>query len=134
MRIKHAMRWLLGILLLAAGANHFANPEFYESVMPPWLPRHRELVAISGVAEIFLGGLILIPRFVRVAAWGVIALLVAVFPANLHMAFNPDQFPQVPPLALWLRLPLQGILIAWAYWFTRRSDLDRRNPTSHDKN
>ena len=91
--------------------------------MPPYLPWHRSLVLISGVAEIVLGAGLLSPRLQAVAAWGLIALLVAVFPANLHMAFNPNLFPEFSPAMLWIRLPLQGVLIAWAYWFTGNASL-----------
>ncbi len=119
--LRAAMKWLLGLLFVAAGANHFANPEFYIRIMPPYLPRHALLVDLSGVAEIALGLLLLVPRCQAFAAWGLIALLVAVFPANLHMALNPGAFPEIPPAVLWVRLPLQAVLIAWAFWFTRSS-------------
>ena len=66
-----------------------------------------------------LGLLLLVPRFTRLAAWGLILLLIAVFPANLNMARNPALFPEIPPIAAWVRLPLQLVLIAWAYWYTR---------------
>lgn len=111
----------LGLLFVAAGANHFLNPEFYVGIMPPWLPAHRELVLISGVFEI-LGGLGVFVAPLRASAgWGLVALLVAVFPANLHMALNPEQFPSLPEPALWARLPLQGVLMAWAWWATREA-------------
>ncbi len=115
-----AMKWLLGVLFVAAGTLHFVKPDFYVRIMPPYLPWHYELVLISGAFEI-LGGIgLLVPRLTVAAAWGLIALLVAVFPANLHMALHPDQYPDIPPAALWVRLPLQAVLIAWAYWFTRK--------------
>ncbi len=118
--MKHVSRYLFGAFFIAAGANHFINPGFYVRMMPAYLPLHGALVAISGVAEIVLGAMLLVPRFQVMAAWGLIALLVAVFPANLNMALNADQFAAMSPLALWIRLPIQGLLIAWAYWFTRR--------------
>lgn len=119
-RIKAASRNLLGALFIAAGANHFISPDFYVSIMPPYLPMHLPLVYLSGIAEIALGGALLMwPRFANSAAWGLIALLIAVFPANLHMALNAELYPQFSALALWLRLPLQAALIAWAYWYTR---------------
>ncbi len=118
--LELVMKWLLGVLFVAAGANHFANPGFYLRIMPPYLPWHYELVLISGAFEILGGVGLLIPRFTVPAAWGLIALLVAVFPANLHMALNTDKYPNIPPAVLWARLPLQGVLIAWAYWFTRK--------------
>lgn len=118
MRIKTVTRWICGLLYIGAGINHFANHKFYVSIMPPYLPFHAALVSLSGVAEIALGILLLIPRFSRLAAWGLIALLVAVFPANLHMVLHSELYPNLPKVGLWLRLPLQGVLIAWAYWYT----------------
>lgn len=112
-------RLLLAALFIAAGTLHFARPDFYVRIMPPWLPYHVELVYLSGAFEIGLGLLLLFPNTTRLAAWGLIALLIAVFPANLHMALNPDLFPLFPAWLLYLRLPLQGLLIWWASGFTR---------------
>ncbi len=112
-------RWVLGLAFAAAGANHFVNPDFYTRIMPPWLPWHAELVALSGVAEVALGLLVLIPRTAPVAGWGLVALLVAVFPANVHMALHPEQFPRIPAWLFYARLPLQGVLVWWAYRWTR---------------
>lgn len=117
-KLKLTLKVLFAILLVAAGANHFFNTPFYLRIMPPYLPRPLLLVYLSGLAEIFLGVLLLVPGFTRVAAWGVMALLVAVFPANLHMAFNRGLYPEYGEAALWARLPLQLLLIAWAYWYT----------------
>ena len=117
---KLVMMWLLGLLFVAAGVNHFRDPQFYVKIMPPYLPWHYELVLISGVFEV-LGGIgLLIPQFRVAAAWGLIALLVAVFPANLHMALNPQDYPRFSPAVLWGRLPLQAVFIVWAYWFTKK--------------
>ena len=118
--MKTPLRWLFGILFILAGLNHFRDPNFYVSIMPPYLPWHRELVAISGVAEIALGALLMFRRWAGLAGWGLIAVLVAVFPANAHMAMHPELYPSISPVALWLRLPVQGLLIAWAYWYARR--------------
>jgi uncharacterized membrane protein len=126
---KMGLLWLMSLLFLAAGINHFVHPEFYVKIMPPYLPWHLELVYISGVAEILLGGLVLIPQTRALAAWGLIALLVAVFPANLHMALHSEDYASIPPALLWLRLPLQGVLIAWAYWYT--SYRRNQSPVSH---
>jgi uncharacterized membrane protein len=112
-------RWLFGLSFIVAGAAHFVLTPFYVAIMPPYLPWPRELVYLSGLAEIGLGALLLVPRFTRLAGWGLIALLIAVFPANLHMALNPQLYPFAPPLLLYLRLPLQLVLIAWAYAYTR---------------
>ncbi len=117
-RLKGILRLLLGLLFIGAGLNHFLQPAFYLRAMPPYLPWHREAVLLSGVAEIFLGGLLLIQRTTSLAAGGLVALLVAVFPANVHMALHPTEFPEFPPVTLWVRLPLQAGLIAWALWYT----------------
>ena len=118
-QLKHISRYLYGVAFMAAGSNHFFNTQFYVSIMPPYLPWHEALVYVSGLAEIGLGGLLLTGRWHRLAAWGLIALLIAIFPANIHMAMHPEQYAWASPVMLWLRLPLQGFLILWAYWFTR---------------
>ncbi|MEQ1627275.1 MAG: DoxX family membrane protein [Nitrospira sp.] len=118
-RLKYISRWLYGLSFVAGGANHFVNTPFYVSIMPPYLPWPVALVYLSGVAEIGLGGLLLFEGWSRLAAWGLIALLIAVFPANVHMALHPELYQWASPLGLWLRLSLQGLLIAWAYWYTR---------------
>lgn len=117
--LKTLTRYVVGPFYILAGLNHFVNAPFYVSIMPPYLPAHLELVYLSGVAEIGLGVMLLFRRWVVWAGWGLIALLIAIFPANVHMAFNPQLTPGVPPLLLWLRLPLQAVFIVWAYWYTR---------------
>lgn len=117
--LKTILQYLLCVAFVLAGLNHFINPALYLKIMPPYLPWHLFLVYLSGFFEMALGVLLLIPAFTRVAAWGLVALLVAVFPANIHMAVNPQLYPDISPLALWLRLPLQAVFIAWAYWYTR---------------
>jgi len=118
-RLRAAALVALGLLFIAAGANHFLNPGFYLRIMPPWLPAHRELVALSGALEILGGVAVFVAPARPWAGWGLILLLVAVFPANLHMALNPELFPELSRGALWARLPLQGALIIWAWWATR---------------
>ncbi len=114
------LRRIFAALFIVAGALHFIKPQTYEAMMPPWIPMHAESVAVSGVAEI-VGGLALIPdRTARIGGLWLIALLVAVFPANVHMAVNPDQIrgldeTGIPNWALWLRLPLQP-LVMWLIW------------------
>ena len=120
-RWKRVLRWLLAAFMTAAGVNHFVSPEPYVAMMPAVLPAPLALVYLSGVAEI-AGGVGLVPRRTRrLAAWGLVALLVAVFPANINMAVNelPLGDRTVPTWALWARLPLQLVLIAWAWLFTR---------------
>ena len=118
---KIITRLIMGLLYIAAGAYHLVDPSFYMKIMPPYLPWHWELVIISGIAEMALGVLVMIPRTSRLGAWGLIALLIAIFPANLHMALHPEQFSTIPPMALYGRLPMQVALIAWAYVYTRRT-------------
>jgi uncharacterized membrane protein len=117
-RLKRLARYLFGLGFIVAGLNHFLMTAFYVSIVPPYLPAPLALVVISGLAEIGLGALLLFQRWAPLAAWGLIALLIAVFPANLNMALHPDQFRYAPAALLWLRLPLQAVLIAWAYWLT----------------
>ena len=118
-RSKQALRWLIGIIFVLAGINHFLRRSMYMAIMPPYLPWHRALVDLSGYAEIGLGALVLMPQYARRAGWGLIALLIAVFPANLHMALNAERYAAIPPLLLWLRLPLQAVLIGAVDWCTR---------------
>ena len=126
-RLKKILQYVLAIFFVLAGVNHFVNTPMYLKIMPPYLPWHRFLVDLSGLFEIALGVLVLIPRFTRIAAWGLIALLIAVFPANLHMALHTELYPGIPAAALWARLPLQGVLIAWVYWYTQL-EASRQHP------
>jgi uncharacterized membrane protein len=119
--VRRNFRYVLAAFFVVAGVNHFLDPDFYVAMMPPYLPWHLELVWISGVFEI-LGGLavLLPPPLRRLAAWGLVALLVAVFPANLHVALNEVAVPGLPasPLIAWLRLPIQIVFILWVLWCT----------------
>jgi uncharacterized membrane protein len=118
--MKMFFLYLMGVLYILAGLNHFRAPGFYRPMMPPYLPAHDFLIAASGVAEIALGALLLWPPTRELAAWGIIALLVAVFPANIYMVQMRDTvFSSIPTWFLYLRLPLQGILVLWAYIYTR---------------
>lgn len=120
--VKIVLKWIFGIAFIFAGANHFINPDFYLNIMPPYLPWHLFLVYLSGGFEIVLGGMLLIPKTQKLAAWGLILLLVAVFPANIYMAMNPQKFPELTPILLNVRLLIQFILIVWAYWFTGKEE------------
>ena len=108
-------RTAVGISFLAAGSMHFIKPRWYQAIMPDYMPAHRELVAASGLAEIAGGAGILHERTVRAAGWWLIATLIAVFPANVHMALHPDRFARFSPAALYLRLPVQGLFIWWVW-------------------
>ncbi len=115
--MKTALRYLLSVMMIAAGILHFAAPEKFVAIVPDWLPAHRVLVAVSGFFEILGGVGLLVPRVRRAAAWGLVALFIGVFPANVNMAVNRIFIDS--PLILWGRLPFQIVLIVWAWWFTR---------------
>jgi len=121
-QFKTVTSYIFGTFFIVAGISHFLQSSFFVNIVPAYLPWPRALVYLSGIAEIGLGGLLFFRRWKGMAGWGLIALLIAVFPANLHMALHPTQYPSLPPIALWVRLPLQGVLIAWAYWYTRASN------------
>lgn len=111
----------MSLFYIAAGVNHFLNAEIYLKIMPDYLPFHSLLNQISGLAEVLLGVLILIPSMRNVALWGIIALLIAIYPANIYLVQHPDIFPEIPHWILWARLPFQFLFIAWAYWHIDRA-------------
>ncbi len=118
---------LLAAFFVFAGTMHFVIPKRYEAIMPPSLPRHREAVAVSGAAEIAGGLMVLHPRTRVFAGTWLVALLAAVFPANVHMALHPEEIrgldtDRVPRWALWARLPLQPLMMVWAWRATRPDD------------
>ena len=114
---------LLGAFFLVAGALHFIKPRPYEAIMPESLPAHRELVYLSGLAEMAGGAGVLVGRTRRPAGWWLIATMLAVFPANVEMAVNAGRFPRIPEPLLWARLPLQGAVV---YWIWRVTSAARR--------
>jgi uncharacterized membrane protein len=120
-KVRAALRWLLTVAMVGAGLLHFVNPAPYVAMMPAALPAHLALVYLSGVAEIAGGLGLILPATRRLAGWGLVALLLAVLPANVNMAINqlPLGDTVVPTWALWARLPLQGVLIAWAWWVSQ---------------
>src|ERR1700722_17081197 len=117
--LKTLSRWLFGLLFVVAGVLHFVTPAFYLKIMPPSLPFHLALVYLSGLFEIGLGAMLLVRKWARLAAWGLILLLIAVFPANIYVYQHQDLFPGLSPFSHLMRLPIQGFLILWAYWYTR---------------
>ena len=122
------MRRLFGPLFVFAGVMHFLRPRWYTRIMPPWLPAHRELVAASGVAEVAGGLAVMHPATRRIGSVWSIATLLAVFPANVHMALNAEDFEAHVPggePALWARLPVQALFIAWAYAAGEWTDEER---------
>jgi uncharacterized membrane protein len=119
-RRRTRSRVLLGVTFIGAGINHFVTPRHYERIVPPSLKsRAQSVVAVSGAAELAGGLGVLLPRTRRIAGVGLIALLAAVFPANIYMARTPEQFRKIPRWALYARLPLQPLIMWWAWTATR---------------
>ncbi|MGF1479879.1 MAG: DoxX family protein [Cyanophyceae cyanobacterium] len=121
---KELLRVILAICIVVAGALHFIAPEPFVKIVPDFLPSPLALVYISGVFEI-LGGIgLLTPPVSRAAAWGLVALFIAVYPSNINMAVNHIHLDGVPD-SLWfqaIRLPFQFVLVSWAYWYTKPDD------------
>jgi uncharacterized membrane protein len=115
--VRIIFRWILAAFFIGAGINHFRTPDVYIAMIPPWLPWPAALNLVAGTCEILGGVGVLLPSVRCAAGWGLVALLIAVFPANLHVALM-GHMPGFgfSPLALWLRLPLQGVIIAWVAW------------------
>jgi uncharacterized membrane protein len=121
--MKSFVRGLLALFFILAGANHFRSPEIYLGMMPPWLPEPELMNTISGAAEIFGGVGLLIAATRRAAGWGLVVLLIAIFPANVHVALQGNMpGTDFSPLVLWLRLPFQAVFIALVWWSTLRRE------------
>lgn len=118
MNLKLVSLYVMAGFYAMAGTAHFIVPKFFLRIMPPYIPWHKPIVYLSGLAEIGLAMLLLVPEYSSWAAWGIIALLVAVFPANLYHFTSGGAGMRIPRWALALRLPLQGVLVAWAWWHT----------------
>jgi uncharacterized membrane protein len=118
--MKTKLRWLLSAFMVIMGVLHFAVPGEFVRMIPPSLSGPLALVYVSGVAELMGGIGLQIERVQKWAAWGLIVLYVAVFPANVYMAMHQQSYAGMgSPAALWGRLPFQALFIAWAYWYTR---------------
>jgi len=109
----------VGLLFIVAGINHFINSDFYVNIMPPYVPWHLTMVYVSGFFEVIGGVGVLVPTLRRAAGWGLIALMIAVFPVHIHMITHQADYPLIPYWVLVVRIPLQFILIAWVEWSTR---------------
>jgi uncharacterized membrane protein len=118
---KTGLQIILALAMIIIGAKHFTDPEPFEKIVPDYLPYHWSLVYLSGFIEVLAGVGLLIPQVSRAAAWTLVILYIAVFPANLYQAVNNISVPGLPhnPPLIWLRLPFQALLVAWAWWFTR---------------
>ncbi len=120
---KSTLRGILSVCMVIAGVLHFATSEPFIKIVPEILPFPAALVYISGAIEIMLGIGLALPATRSISAWGLIALFIAVYPANLNMAFNHIKLDGIPD-TWWvhaIRLPFQFVLIAWAYWYTKAS-------------
>lgn len=113
--MRAVARFFAGPVMFVAGLNHFLNPAFYESIMPRYVPAHTEFVYASGVAEMLGAAAVMYPKTRRAGGVFSIAVLVAIFPANVHMAMNPDDYPDIPEWALYARLPLQALFVYWVW-------------------
>jgi uncharacterized membrane protein len=120
MMLLDGLRMALAVFVIGAGVMHFVSPRGFERIVPSYLPAPRALVLVSGACEIALGVLLLVPSTRLVAALGLMALFVAVFPANVHMAQHKVSLGNrsLPTWLLWARLPFQLVFIAWA-WLVR---------------
>ncbi|WP_430504215.1 DoxX family protein [Haloparvum sp. PAK95] len=125
-RCKRPLLYVMGVLYVVAGVLHFVVPDLYAQVVPPVFPRPLALVYLSGIAEIALGIGVMVPRTRRLAAWGLVALLIAIFPANVYMATSgvaitggPAFVDDPSTTARWARLPFQAVFVLWAWWYTR---------------
>ena len=110
-------QYLIGVLLVIAGVNHFRKPKIYERIMPPYIPAKATMVLLSGISEMILGFMILNPETQTIAAWGTIVLLVIFIPVHIYMLQDEKAAMKLPKWALILRIPLQFILMFWAYQY-----------------
>ena len=109
----------MSLFYVFVGIKHFTNPAWFMKIMPPYLPLHKEFVYISGAFEIILGLMLLLDKTRSIGGWGLILLLIAVFPANIYLAQTNGVAMNTTPLIAWGRLPFQGFFILIAYWHTK---------------
>lgn len=108
----------MAVLYILAGINHFRKPKLYESIMPPYIPAHKSMVILSGIAEMVLGLMLLIPENQHIAAWGIILMLTLFFTVHIYMLQEEKAAMKLPKWVLFLRIPLQIVLMFWAYQYT----------------
>lgn len=111
-------QYLMAVLFILGGMNHFRKPKMYERIMPPYIPSHKSMVTLSGFAEMILGMMLLIPENQTIAAWGIILMLFIFFTVHIHMLQNESASMNLPKWVLILRIPLQFGLIWWAFQYT----------------
>ena len=134
-RLRTSLRWLFAASMVAVGISHFTHPEPFLKIMLPALPAHLELVYLSGAFEILGGVGLLVPSTRRFSAWGLVALLIAVYPANIHMLVNDIYLDDMPRerWILWARMPLQFVFIGLALWTggilgARSTEMEKADP------
>ena len=118
-KIKTISIIIMSLFYIMAGTNHFINLDWYVRIVPPILPFKTAIVYISGILEIILGSLLIFPKTRFIAGWGLIILLVAVYPANIYVALTNGEAMDITPLIAWGRLPFQFVLIGLAYWHSK---------------
>ena len=120
-RFKKMTIYFMSVGYIYVGIRHFIDPDFFLAIMPDYLPLHLEAVYLSGFFEILLGGMLLFKKYRKVAGWGLIALLIAVFPANIYLAQNEmaQQTLNISQTTAIVRLPFQALFIGLAYWHTK---------------
>ena len=118
-KIKTLSIIIMTLFYIMAGTNHFINPDWYVRIVPPILPFKTAIVYISGILEIILGTLLIFPKRRFIASWGLILLLVAVYPANIYVALTNGEAMDTTPLIAWGRLPFQFVFIGLAYWHSK---------------
>ena len=118
-KIKTLSIIIMTLFYIMAGTNHFINPDWYVRIVPPILPFKTVIVYISGILEIILGTLLIFPKTRFIAGWGLILLLVAVYPANIYVALTNGEVMDTTPLIAWGRLPFQFVFIGLAYWHSK---------------
>jgi uncharacterized membrane protein len=116
--LKEITLYIMASLYVLAGIYHFVNPQFYLRIIPPYIPWHKAMNFISGATEIILGLLLFYTPYSTYAAWGIIILLILIFPANIYHLSSTKPNKGIPIWVLWLRIPFQGIFIWWAWWYT----------------
>ena len=117
--IKYLSLMVMGIFYISIGFSHFTSPIWYVQIVPPYLPYKLELVYISGFFEILFGGMLLFKKTRFLAGWGLILLLIAVYPANIYLAQTNGAAMNTTPLIAWGRLPVQFIFVGLAYWHSK---------------
>lgn len=126
--IKIGFKYLLVVFFVLGGVNHFLSPEFYLPMMPPYIPAHEFMVALSGATEIIAGIMLAIPKTAKWGAWFIIAHLLIFFTVHIYMIQEASTtFADLPLAFLWIRIPLQFLFIAWAFWFTRETPPTQEN-------